>query len=139
MNAYRNPKDCLGLTLYTLCAAGDATHLGAAGQHNVQAARGNRGEYTKPNQNMICVGNLSLAMGVRNQVGIWLPYRPVSLCSLATQFQTRFLESIPRPIAGLKLSSLSILQTIFRRLIIPLLKECKDQCLRIQGQEDPGF
>jgi hypothetical protein len=42
-------------------------------------------------------------MGARNQVGIGLSYRPASLCSLATQFQTRFLESIPRPIAGLKI------------------------------------
>jgi hypothetical protein len=49
------------------------------------------------------VGNLSNAMGARNQVGIGLSYRPASLCSLATQFQTRFLESIPRPIAGLKI------------------------------------
>jgi hypothetical protein len=45
--------------------------------------------------------NLSPAMGARNQVGIVLSYRPASLCSLATQFQTRFLESIPRSIAGL--------------------------------------
>jgi hypothetical protein len=48
------------------------------------------------------VGNLSPAMGARNQVGIGLSYRPSSLSSWATQFQTRFLESIPRPIAGLK-------------------------------------
>jgi hypothetical protein len=54
-----------------------------------------------------CVGNLSPAMGARNQVGIGLSYRPASLCSLATQFQTRFLESIPRPIAVLKFSTLS--------------------------------
>ncbi len=47
--------------------------------------------------------NLSPAMGARNQVGTGLLYRPASLCSLATQFQTRFLESIfPRPIVGLK-------------------------------------
>jgi hypothetical protein len=51
------------------------------------------------------VGNLSPAMGARNQVGIGL-YRPASLCSLATQFQTRFQELIPRPIAGLKFSTL---------------------------------
>ena len=44
-------------------------------------------------------------MGAENQVGIGLSYRPASLCSLATQFQTRFLESIPRPIAGLKFST----------------------------------
>jgi hypothetical protein len=54
----------------------------------------------------VTVGNFSPAMGPggRNQVGIGLSYRPASLwvCSLATQFQTRFLESIPRPIAGLK-------------------------------------
>ncbi len=43
------------------------------------------------------VGNLR---GTRNQVGIVLLYRPSSLCSFATQFQTRFLESIPRPISG---------------------------------------
>jgi hypothetical protein len=35
---------------------------------------------------------------------VGLTYWPASLCSLATQFQTRFLESIPRPIAGLKFS-----------------------------------
>jgi hypothetical protein len=50
-------------------------------------------------------GNFSPAMRARNQLGIGLSYRPASLCSLATQFQTRFLESIPRPIAGLKLST----------------------------------
>jgi hypothetical protein len=49
-----------------------------------------------------CVGKLSPAMVARNQVGIGLSYRPASLCSLATQFQSRFLEFIPRPIAGLK-------------------------------------
>jgi hypothetical protein len=46
-------------------------------------------------------------MGARNQVGIGLSYRPASLCSLATQFETRFLESIPRPIAGLKFPTLT--------------------------------
>ena len=39
---------------------------------------------------------------LRKQVGIDLSYWPASLCSLATQFQTRFLESIPRPISGPK-------------------------------------
>jgi hypothetical protein len=48
-----------------------------------------------------CVGNLRPAMGARNQVSIGLSYRPVSLCSLVTQFQTRFLELIPSLIAGL--------------------------------------
>jgi hypothetical protein len=38
------------------------------------------------------------AMGARNQVGIGLPDRPASLCSLAIQFQTR-------PIAGIKFSN----------------------------------
>jgi hypothetical protein len=52
-------------------------------------------------------GNLSSAMGARNQVGIGLSYRPASLCGLATQIQTRFLESIPRPIAGLKIPTLA--------------------------------
>jgi hypothetical protein len=51
---------------------------------------------------LISVGKFSPAMGARNQVGIGLSYRPASLCSLATQCQTWFLESIPRPIAGLK-------------------------------------
>ncbi len=51
------------------------------------------------------VSNLSPAMGARNQIGKGLFYRPASLCSLATQFQTRFLESIPRPMAGLKFST----------------------------------
>ncbi len=37
----------------------------------------------------LCVGNFSPAMGARNQVGIGLSYRPASLCSLATRFQTR--------------------------------------------------
>ncbi len=41
----------------------------------------------------------------RNQVGIGLSYWPASLCSLATQFQTQFLELIPCPIAGLKFSA----------------------------------
>jgi hypothetical protein len=47
-------------------------------------------------------------MGARNQVGIGLSYRPASLCSLATQYQTRRLELIPRPTAGLKFSALVI-------------------------------
>jgi hypothetical protein len=34
-----------------------------------------------------------------------LSYRPASLCSLATQFQTWFLELTPCPIAGLKFST----------------------------------
>ncbi len=45
---------------------------------------------------------LSPAIGARNQVGILSSYRPASLCSLASQFQTRYLELIPRPMAGLK-------------------------------------
>jgi hypothetical protein len=57
-----------------------------------------------------CVGTFSPAMGARNQVGIGLSYRAASLCSLATQFQTRFLESIPRPKAGFKFSTLVIRQ-----------------------------
>jgi hypothetical protein len=59
-------------------------------------------------------GNLSPAMGARTQVGIGLSYRPASLCSLATLFQTRFLESIPRPIAGLKFSILDVRQSGLR-------------------------
>ncbi len=39
-----------------------------------------------------CVGNLSPAMGARNQVSIGLSYRTASLFGLATQFQTQFLE-----------------------------------------------
>ncbi len=44
-------------------------------------------------------------MGARNQGGIGLSYRHASLWGSAAQFQTRFLESIPRPIAGLKFST----------------------------------
>ncbi len=57
-----------------------------------------------------CVGNLSPTMGAWNQIGIGgigLLYRPACLCSFSTQFQTRFLESIPRPIAGLQFSTLT--------------------------------
>ncbi len=46
-------------------------------------------------------------MGTRNQVSIGFLYRPASPCSLSTQFQIRFLESIPRPIAGLKFPTLN--------------------------------
>jgi hypothetical protein len=71
---------------------------------------------------LICVGNFSPAMEARNQVGIRLSYRPASLCSLATQFQTRFLELIPRPIAGLKIPS-QVFETTFEekqfRLVFP--------------------
>ncbi len=48
-------------------------------------------------------------MGARNQVGIGLSYRPASLCSLATQFQTWFLELIPHSIAGLKIRTSDVL------------------------------
>jgi hypothetical protein len=64
------------------------------------------------------VGNLSLAMGVWNQVGIGLSYRPARLSSLATKFQTRFLVTIPRPIAGLKIST---------QLTANKLNKCKGQ------------
>jgi hypothetical protein len=60
------------------------------------------------------VGNLSPALGARNQVGIGLSYQPAGLCSLAIQFQTRFLESIPLPIAWLKVSTL-----ILQRILYP--------------------
>jgi hypothetical protein len=51
-------------------------------------------------------------MGTRNRVGIGLSYRPASLCSSATQFQTRFLESIPRPIRGTQVSDSVFLKRI---------------------------
>ena len=54
-------------------------------------------------------------MGARNQVDTGLWYRPASLCSLATQFQTRFLESIPRPIAGLKIQTLFVKEGFGRK------------------------
>jgi hypothetical protein len=38
-------------------------------------------------------------MGARNRVGIVISYRPASLCSLASRFQTLLLESIPSLIA----------------------------------------
>jgi hypothetical protein len=56
-------------------------------------------------------------MGARNQLDIGLLYRPASQSSLATQFQTRFLESIPRPIAGLnfRLSAGILIQSMGAR------------------------
>jgi len=57
-------------------------------------------------QLLIITKILGAAMGDRNRVDIRLSYRPASLCSLAIQFQTRFLESIPSPIAGLKIQTL---------------------------------
>ena len=50
------------------------------------------------------VGNLSRAMRVidRNQVGIGCRTGPQAYIKLGTQFKTRFLESIPGPVAGLK-------------------------------------
>jgi hypothetical protein len=51
-------------------------------------------------------------MGARNKVGIGLSYRPASLWSLTTQFQTRCLVLIPRSIAGLKFSTQALLFTV---------------------------
>ncbi len=70
----------------------------------------------------LCVGNLSPAMGARNQVSIGLSYRPASRCSLATQFQTRFLESIPLPILGLQFSTLGSVQAPLLPLHPPVWK-----------------
>ncbi len=41
---------------------------------------------------------LSPVMTATNRVGLVLSYRPAGLSSLTTQFQTRFLESIPNPV-----------------------------------------
>jgi hypothetical protein len=60
-------------------------------------------------------------MGAWNQVGVGLSYRLASLCSLATQFQTRFLELIPRPIAGLQFSTLFLIKNHAKHVIIILL------------------
>jgi hypothetical protein len=49
-------------------------------------------------------------MGARNRVGIGFSYLPASLCSSATQFQNRFLESIPRSIAGAGLKIPTLLE-----------------------------
>ena len=57
---------------------------------------------------LFCAGNFNPAMGARNQVGIGLSYWHASLCSFATRFQTLFLESIPRSIEGLRISTLLI-------------------------------
>ena len=46
VNVNPDPNICLTLTLSELCAAGEATHLGAADQHNLRTARENRGEFT---------------------------------------------------------------------------------------------
>jgi hypothetical protein len=72
---------------------------------NFSCCGGGRGGSIPTLTGQSCVGNLSPAMGARNQVGLGLTYQLAKLRSLATQFQTRFLESIPRPIAGLKFSS----------------------------------
>jgi hypothetical protein len=74
---------------------------------------GGGGDNSKDNKKA-GVGNLSPAMGARNQLGIWLSYRPASLCSLAIQFKTGFLELIPRPIAGLKFPTL-----VFCTFLVP--------------------
>ncbi len=57
-------------------------------------------------------------MGAGNQVGIELLYRAASLCSLATQFQTRFLESIPRPLWDLSYRHLRRAGTS-NRVVVP--------------------
>jgi hypothetical protein len=75
-------------------------------------------------------------MGARNQVGIGLLYRSASLCSLATQFQTRFLESIPRPIAGIKFSTQSFLdvwRTLHKISINAMLKGSLTRDFRFQA------
>ncbi len=65
------------------------------------------------------VGNLSPAKGARNQVGIGLSYWPASLCSLAIQFQTRFLELISHHIAGLKFSALDSIRVYYIKPATP--------------------
>ncbi len=74
------------------------------------------------------VGNLSPAMGARNQVGIQLSYRPASLWSLSIQFQTRFLESLSRLIAGLKFPTQLVPTT--EPAFHPLFSECWSSQLR---------
>ncbi len=73
---------------------------------------------------------VSPAMGARNQVGKGLLYWPASLWvwSLTTQFQTRFLESIPRPIAGLKFS------TQYLYSINKPLHKCKCELYEVCGR-----
>ncbi len=78
-----------------------------------------------------CAGNLSSAKGARNQVGIGLSYRPASLCSLATQFQTRFLESIPRPTAGLKIQTL--VKSSEAQFIVPYWGDKIDYSIGLSG------
>ncbi len=53
---------------------------------------------------LTCAGNER----ARNQVGKGLLYRPTGLCCFPTQFQAGSLELIPRPIAGLKFTTLSL-------------------------------
>jgi hypothetical protein len=60
-------------------------------------------------------------MGARNQVGIGLLYRPAILRSLATQFQTRFLESTPRPIGNLSFRLCPVVDSV---LIIYSINFC---------------
>jgi hypothetical protein len=74
------------------------------------------------------VGNFSPIMGARNQVNIGLSYRPASLCSLATPFQARFLESIPRPMADL--SFRLRIPTIPDLLSVPVSRHSSTLCSR---------
>ncbi len=57
-------------------------------------------------QSLQRVEGASSTESVSRHIGLF--YWPASLCGLATQFQTLFLESIPRPIAGLKFPTLSV-------------------------------
>ncbi len=85
-----------------------------------------------------CAGNLRPAMGARNQVGIGLSYRPASLCSLATQYQNRFLESIPRPIAGLKIPTLSshLLVFLLFSCVFWRLEQFEPEFVNVWGAEE---
>ena len=64
-----------------------------------------------------------------------MSYRPASLRSLATQFRTRFLESIPRPIAGLTIS-FRLFADIATRLELDTRKQLSGRMFFLAREED---
>jgi hypothetical protein len=55
----------------------------------------------QPHDRESSVGNLSPAVGARNPLGIDCRTGPPAYIAWLLNSRTRFLESIPRPIAGL--------------------------------------
>jgi hypothetical protein len=77
-------------------------------------------------------------MGARKQAGIGLSYRPASLCSLATQFLTRFLELIPRPKTGLKFSTQNLPSLLLAGLRHLIVGEDAAEAVDLPEDEEAG-